>query len=518
MNDRDMILSWLLDDSVSDERMKAIEQALDRDPQMKKDAGEMVCIQRMVRHVAYLEREAPDLVKGVLARLKIGKDQEEELVAKVEDRLSSTEGTSSSDKRLLRGEFWRTGWLWRVAATAASLLLVAGVWWALVGRTMIGGADRKIAQIECGQGQKAVLKFDSEETVLEMAENTVLRLPNCELTAGMVKSGPRKVVEVVNGSVNVVVARQNEGRTFTVKSQQMELSVIGTKFVVDVNSAMKRTKVAVEEGVVRMRGTSGDAAVNLVSGVTATAAEGKPIELSGTAVRLVRAFGLPRDIDGTTALACDGDLAWISQTWPVVLFEINPDTREVKRQIDLRKICVSVGSMAYGDDAVWAVAGTTNRMTRLLRVDTTDSTVREVAVTGVELSKHSVVTYGGGSVWVGNLDESDGSVVRVDPATGRALSRISVGARRTLDRLVWFDDGLWILVMNDSLLVRIDPASGRELVKVPLPLRGRGWWMPAGGEGRRFLTLNIQDRGGLIFDATFAGQETSKQSPVSGDR
>lgn len=71
---------------------------------------------------------------------------------------------------------------------------------------------------------------------------------------------------------------------------------------------------------------------------------------------------------------------------------------------------------------------------------------------------------GGGSVWVGGLGSGD--VIRIDPATGRILKRITVGAR--VFNLAAAPGAVWAIDNALSTAVRIDTKTGNVTERVPV--------------------------------------------------
>ncbi len=69
---------------------------------------------------------------------------------------------------------------------------------------------------------------------------------------------------------------------------------------------------------------------------------------------------------------------------------------------------------------------------------------------------------GGGSVWVGGLDGGD--VLRLDPATGRVLRRVSVGVR--VFNLASAPGTVWAVSNITSTVARIDTRTGRVTATV----------------------------------------------------
>ena len=71
---------------------------------------------------------------------------------------------------------------------------------------------------------------------------------------------------------------------------------------------------------------------------------------------------------------------------------------------------------------------------------------------------------GGGSVWVGGLGSGD--VIRVDPASGKVVARITVGAR--VFNLAAAPGAIWAVDNALSTAVRVDTKSGKVTTRVPV--------------------------------------------------
>jgi streptogramin lyase len=71
---------------------------------------------------------------------------------------------------------------------------------------------------------------------------------------------------------------------------------------------------------------------------------------------------------------------------------------------------------------------------------------------------------GGGSVWVGGLGSGD--VIRVDPATGKVLARVTVGAR--VFNLAAAPGAVWAIDNALSTAVRVDTKTGKVTTRVPV--------------------------------------------------
>jgi streptogramin lyase len=79
-------------------------------------------------------------------------------------------------------------------------------------------------------------------------------------------------------------------------------------------------------------------------------------------------------------------------------------------------------------------------------------------------SPTSGLATGGGSVWVGGLGSGD--VIRIDPATGKIVKRVTVGAR--VFNLAAAPGAVWAIDNALSTAVRIDAKTGRVTTRVPV--------------------------------------------------
>jgi DNA-binding beta-propeller fold protein YncE len=71
---------------------------------------------------------------------------------------------------------------------------------------------------------------------------------------------------------------------------------------------------------------------------------------------------------------------------------------------------------------------------------------------------------GGGSLWVGGLGSGD--VIRVDPSTGKVLSRVTVGAR--VFNLAAAPGAVWAIDNALSTAVRVDTKTAKVTTRVPV--------------------------------------------------
>jgi YVTN family beta-propeller protein len=102
-------------------------------------------------------------------------------------------------------------------------------------------------------------------------------------------------------------------------------------------------------------------------------------------------------------------------------------------------------------------------------------TDRVVAGLGVGI-RPGPIALGGGSLWVGNLD--DGTVSRIDPATRRLVRTITLGATPT--GLAWGAGSLWVAYGIRGELARVDPRFNHGQVTKTVRITGKSLYYPTG--------------------------------------
>ncbi len=124
-----------------------------------------------------------------------------------------------------------------------------------------------------------------------------------------------------------------------------------------------------------------------------------------------------------------------------------------------------VTGLVVADGAVWALGaeGGDRSNAFVLRVDpATGRLEAKIPVSGA-----SLITAGGGSVWVSSYP--DGVVTRIDPSTDQILATQRFGHLTLAPWMAYEDGALWVLV--NGTLVRVDPATdtSTEVAPVALP-------------------------------------------------
>ena len=114
-----------------------------------------------------------------------------------------------------------------------------------------------------------------------------------------------------------------------------------------------------------------------------------------------------------------------------------------------------VVGLAYGDGSLWFTVG--GAPATLVRVDPkTRQTIGKPIV--VTPGRVAVVAFGSGAVWVTGFE--DGSLARVDPATGR-VDRIRLGGAPF--GVVVSGGSIWVALRDRGMVIRVDPRALRVL-------------------------------------------------------
>jgi virginiamycin B lyase len=166
--------------------------------------------------------------------------------------------------------------------------------------------------------------------------------------------------------------------------------------------------------------------------------------------RVVTSISVPR---GQTALAVGAGAVWVASSSDNSVSRIDPATNQVVATVDVDRqpsgIAVAAGSVWVAsalDDTVSRIDPASNRVVATIPIPGQGSAL---SVAGA-----------GGSVWVsGNRGLS-----RIDPARNRVTpvdvccGELAAGA-----------GGLWVANGMDGTVLRVDPASGSVLARIPVP-------------------------------------------------
>ena len=144
------------------------------------------------------------------------------------------------------------------------------------------------------------------------------------------------------------------------------------------------------------------------------------------------------------------------------LVRIDPTTNAITATIELPdRLCQG---LVASDDAIWVCAADA-----LLRIDPdTDSIAASVPIKGAPAFYR--MAYGGGMVWaLGSGAFAADTVIRLDPTTQVTTSHPAGGS---VGGLTYAFDALWLTIPGNGSVVRMDPATGetRELISgLPAP-------------------------------------------------
>ena len=123
-------------------------------------------------------------------------------------------------------------------------------------------------------------------------------------------------------------------------------------------------------------------------------------------------------------------------------------------------------SMVFTSDALWIPDHATGH---LLEIDPTSYKVRKdfgASPTGVP----AFVLASGGFIWLVEIagDHLGGTFAKIDPATGKAVSRVTVPDPGAFTYVTADFDHLWLKSSDNDKLVRVDPTSG-EITTFAIP-------------------------------------------------
>jgi streptogramin lyase len=227
---------------------------------------------------------------------------------------------------------------------------------------------------------------------------------------------------------------------------------------------------------------------------------------------------------------------WVATHRDSFLYRIDPRTNRVVAKIDTGN--ESCGTPVAGADRIW-VTGCDPGPTTVINPATNQVVgsipggglvlafsggkvwlpqpydVRTLHAAGHIHADGADVVAGAGSVWVANAD--DGTVARLDPATGRTVRTYHAGEVGSDENFAWFYDGaVWIVTKTTAW--RIDPGTnqvtrhtvdiGDELPDTPLIAAGSLWIRTMNSDVRRFDLRTFHLVGRYPFRPGSSGFET----------
>jgi YVTN family beta-propeller protein len=154
------------------------------------------------------------------------------------------------------------------------------------------------------------------------------------------------------------------------------------------------------------------------------------------------------DVGGEPAgVATGAGFAWVTDATEGTVEQIDPAANRIVGSV---KVGNGPRGVAFAYRAVWALAVTDGELVRVSL--TRGGEVTDRISVG---SRPTAVAAGAGSLWV--TDEAAGTVVRVEPGSGRVSEAIAVGNGPSS---VAFGEGaVWVANRSDGTVSRIDPAT-----------------------------------------------------------
>jgi streptogramin lyase len=172
-----------------------------------------------------------------------------------------------------------------------------------------------------------------------------------------------------------------------------------------------------------------------------------------------------------------GDL-WVAGHNPTWVTRWVTPTNPMTRETPTIALGAAPTRLAAATDAVWVLTPPVNRV---VRIDPAANQV--VATIGIGRTP-GAMTVAGGLVWVAL---PGGGLGRIDPASNR--STLVPVARCCTGELAAGQGALWVANHEDGTLVRVDPATGRVAARIPLPeTAGQRPHRVAVGEGAVWVT------------------------------
>lgn len=420
-----------------------LKERLKNEPELRKTLAELV----------YQHRLLVDMRAETCAEWASEADEDSE------ERMPNTLEERTSTYR-----FGQTAWK---LALAAGLLVAVGLgWW----RFGAGGLHTDDSETTTDKQQRIVLRFDGEDTVVDVAKNTKLTVIGASVLDGTVvgekllKTGPEKVIQLESGSIKVSVAKQTDGRSFMVRSKHAEMTALGTRF--SVAALEDRTRLIVEEGKVGIRSSAMGSSQYVESGEVAVMRKGAEVASRPGKMRQtldVKAWGL-----GTPkGVAFDGKLVWLYMQESETLTAMDPETMGVVKQVKVEQPFVSsnwgASGLAWDGKLLWGWCGDSV----LRSVDPeTGKTVRDLKLQFQAGNMPFDVQ--DGVLWIcqGGLNEKD--LLRVDMNSGTILQRISIHVTGLADSMASAPGISFLNLRRQGVIAVSSSEDGRLLYTVDI--------------------------------------------------
>jgi DNA-binding beta-propeller fold protein YncE/predicted Ser/Thr protein kinase len=150
------------------------------------------------------------------------------------------------------------------------------------------------------------------------------------------------------------------------------------------------------------------------------------------------------------------------QLGPTSLFRVDPATNEVVAAVEAGIPLLSFPALTAGDGVVWLADQVGHTVSRF---DAATATLtRTVAVTGSPRD----IAIGAGAVWVVGADQGEGTLVKIDPATG--VIRATYGLAYSDPVGVTADEtSVWIAAndLDGNAVVRLAASDATQMIAIP---------------------------------------------------
>ena len=218
------------------------------------------------------------------------------------------------------------------------------------------------------------------------------------------------------------------------------------------------------EGSLRVGGSPAAIATGLDGVWVADNLRGRLLKIDPRARRVVQSAGAGR---GPVAVAVGADAVWVASADGTVR---RYDARTGLATGEPERVPGAAG-VAVGEGSVWVTSQSEDTVTRL------DPATGRLLGRAIRVgSQPTDIAVGGGAVWAANSGQTDGTVSRIDPDSGEAGDPIEV-AKGQVFALTYGEGGVWVAASDELRgdriqIVRIDPDSSEpegDLVRLDRP-------------------------------------------------
>jgi serine/threonine-protein kinase len=168
------------------------------------------------------------------------------------------------------------------------------------------------------------------------------------------------------------------------------------------------------------------------------------------------------DIPSPNHLAFHDGALWVASAGTGNVFKVDPGSSRILETASVETTQKSANAIVAGDEGVWVVEAVPGSATHI------DHVTGEVEAT-VDIPNADGVALGGGFAWITN--STDGLVTQVNPATDAIVKTVRVGPPTIrcaiAGGIAATPDDIWVL-NNDAELVRINQQSQKIVARIPI--------------------------------------------------